>query len=101
MTEKYLQTCDTLLERPQGDLARIQSAARLHNRLDETTKPIGPRGELHTSIWVTSVKLVEIRQWTLRPCAGPSQRAPSRHRDQDILELVLPLSLLLSDGRIA
>jgi hypothetical protein len=48
MTENYLQTCDTLLERTQGDLARIQSAARLRNRLDETTTPIGPRGEPHT-----------------------------------------------------
>jgi hypothetical protein len=35
MTENYLQTCDTLLERTQGDLARIQSAARLRNRLVE------------------------------------------------------------------
>jgi hypothetical protein len=41
MTENYLQTYNMLLERTQRDLARIQSAARLRNRLDETTKPIG------------------------------------------------------------
>ena len=41
MTEKHLQTCDTLLERTQGDLAMIQSAARLRNRLDETTNRLG------------------------------------------------------------
>src|ERR1700730_2485473 len=31
-----------------------------------------------------------VRQWTLRPCAGPLQRAPSRHRNQDILEHSTP-----------
>jgi hypothetical protein len=41
MTENYFQTCDTLLERTQGDLARIQSAARLRNRLDEKQTRLG------------------------------------------------------------
>jgi hypothetical protein len=41
MTENYFQTCDTLLECTQGDLARIQSAARLRNRLDEKQTRLG------------------------------------------------------------
>jgi hypothetical protein len=73
MTENYLQTCDTLLERTQGDLARIQSAARLRNRLDENNKTDWASWRTsYGAIWVTSVNLVEIRHWTLRPCAGPS-----------------------------